>query len=64
MDGSALFLIAFGAVVVMILVTVWAALVMEAGARRPGRQQEDVRPAGGARATGQARAHRERGQGS
>ena len=46
MDGSALFLITFGAVVVMILVTVWAALVMEAGARPPGRQQEDARPAG------------------
>ena len=46
MDGSALFLIAFGAVVVMILVTVWTALVMEAGARPPGRQREDARPAG------------------
>ena len=44
MSGSALFLIAFAAVVVMILVTVWAAMVLEAGARPPRRRQEDARP--------------------
>jgi len=45
MSGSALFHIAFGAVVVMILLTVWAAMVFEAGEDPPGRQQE-VRGAG------------------
>jgi len=45
MSGSALFHIAFGAVVVMILVTVWAAMVFEAGDDPPGRQQE-IRGAG------------------
>jgi len=38
MSGSALFHIAFIAVVVLILVTVWAALVLEAGEDPPGRQ--------------------------
>jgi hypothetical protein len=45
MSGSALFHIAFGAVVVMILLTVWAAMVFEAGEDPPGRQQE-IRGAG------------------
>jgi hypothetical protein len=40
MSGSALFHIAFGAVVVMILLTVWAAMVFEAGEDPPARQQE------------------------
>jgi hypothetical protein len=40
MSGSALFHIAFIAVVVMILLTVWAAMVLEAGARPPGRRPE------------------------
>ena len=40
MSGSALFHIAFIAVVVLILLTVWAALVLEAGEDRPGRQPE------------------------
>jgi hypothetical protein len=40
------FLVAFGAVVVLILLTVWAALVLEAGGRAPGRTQEAARPAG------------------
>jgi hypothetical protein len=40
------FLVAFGAVVVLILLTVWAALVLEAGARAPGRTPEAARPAG------------------
>jgi hypothetical protein len=40
------FLVAFGAVVVLILLTVWAALVLEAGGRAPGRTPEAARPAG------------------
>jgi len=40
MSGSALFHIAFIAVVVMILLTVWAAMVFEAGSRPPGREPE------------------------
>jgi hypothetical protein len=44
MSGSALFLIAFAAVGVMILVTVWGAMVLEAGARQPGRGPEAARP--------------------
>jgi hypothetical protein len=44
MSGSNLFLIAFAAVGVMILVTVWAAMVFEAGARPPGRALEAARP--------------------
>jgi hypothetical protein len=40
MSGSVLFHIAFGAVVIMILLTVWAAMVFEAGEDPPGRQQE------------------------
>ena len=44
MSGSALFLIAFAAVGVMILVTVWGAMVLEAGARPPGRAPEAATP--------------------
>jgi hypothetical protein len=40
------FLVAFGAVVVLILLTVWAALVLEAGGRTPGQTQEAARPVG------------------
>ena len=40
------FLVAFGAVVVLILLTVWAALVLEAGGRTPGSTQEAASPAG------------------
>jgi hypothetical protein len=46
MGGTVWFLVAFGAVVVMILLTVWAALVLEAGGQAPGRAQEAARPAG------------------
>jgi hypothetical protein len=46
MGGTAWFLVAFGAVVVMILVTVWAAMVLEAGEQAPGRTQEAAKPAG------------------
>ena len=46
MGGTVWFLVAFGAVVVMILLIVWAALVLEAGARAPGRTQEAAKPAG------------------
>ena len=44
MSGSAWFLIAFAAVVVMILATVWGAMVLEAGARPPGRAPEAAKP--------------------
>jgi hypothetical protein len=40
------FLVAFGAVVILILLTVWAALVLEAGGRTPGHAQEAARAAG------------------
>jgi hypothetical protein len=53
MSGSALFHMAFIAVVVMILLTVWAAMVLEAGARptgssRPSRPRtgRDMSPCG------------------
>jgi hypothetical protein len=46
MGGTVWFLVAFGAVVVFILLTVWAALVLEAGGQAPGRTQEAARPAG------------------
>jgi hypothetical protein len=46
MGATVWFLVAFGAVVVMILLTVWAALVLEAGGRAPGREQEAAQPAG------------------
>ena len=44
MSGSDLFLIAFAAVGVMILVTVWGAMVLEAGARPPAHAPEAARP--------------------
>jgi hypothetical protein len=50
MGATVWFLVAFGAVIVMILLTVWAALVLEAGGRAPGRQQEAATPAGEANA--------------
>jgi len=46
MGATVWFLVAFGAVVVMILLTVWAAMVLEAGARAPGREQEAAQPVG------------------
>jgi len=46
MGGTVWFVVAFGAVVVMILLTVWAALVLEAGEQAPGRKQEEAGPAG------------------
>jgi hypothetical protein len=45
MGGTVWFLVAFAAVVVMILLTVWAALVLEAGGQAPGRTQEAARAA-------------------
>ena len=45
MGATVWFLVAFGAVVVLILLTVWAALVLETGGRAPGRTQEAARPA-------------------
>jgi len=44
MSGSDLFLIAFAAVGVMIVVIVWAAMVLEAGARAPGRAPGAAQP--------------------
>ena len=44
MSGTALFHIAFAALVVVILLIVWAALVMETGARPPRRGQEAAEP--------------------
>jgi len=44
MSGSALLVVAFAAVGVMILVTVWGAMVLEAGARPPGHAPEAARP--------------------
>ncbi|HYB88893.1 MAG TPA: hypothetical protein VEC76_18755 [Streptosporangiaceae bacterium] len=44
MSGTALFHIAFAALVVVILLIVWAALVMETGARPPRRAQEVAGP--------------------
>ena len=40
MGGTAWFYVAFMAVVVMIVLTVWAAMVLEAGDQPPGRGQE------------------------
>ena len=45
MGATPWFLVAFAAVVVMIVLTVWAALVLEAGERPPGRGREAARPA-------------------
>ncbi len=44
--GTVWFLVAFGAVVVMILLAVWAALLLEAGEQAPGHKQEAARPGG------------------
>ena len=46
MGATVWFLVAFGAVVVLILLTVWAALVLEAGGRTAGHTQEAARAAG------------------
>ena len=40
MSGTAWFYVAFMAVVVMIILTVWTAMVLEAGEQPPGRGQE------------------------
>jgi hypothetical protein len=40
MGGTAWFYVAFMAVIVMIVLTVWAAMVLEAGNQPPGRGQE------------------------
>jgi hypothetical protein len=74
MGGTAWFLVAFGAVVVMILVTVWVAMVLEAG-EQAERYHQDLVAAGSrapaavpvarsARAADQARAHPDRSDGS
>ena len=47
MGATVWFLVAFGAVVVMIVLTVWAALVLEAGEPAPGRRQEAAGSGGG-----------------
>jgi hypothetical protein len=44
MGQTVWFYVAFMAVVVMIVLTVWAALVLEAGEQPPGRGQEAARP--------------------
>jgi hypothetical protein len=46
MGATVWFLVAFGAVIVMILLTVWAAMVLEAGARAPRHKQEPAQPVG------------------
>ena len=46
MGATVWFLVAFGAVVVAILLTVWGALVLEAGGRAPEREREAARPGG------------------
>jgi hypothetical protein len=46
MSGTAWFHIAFGALVVVILLTVWAALVLEAGPDAPAREQETAERGG------------------
>ena len=46
MGGTVWFLVAFGAVVVMILLTVWAALVLEAGEQAPRGTREAAMPGG------------------
>ena len=45
MGATAWFYVAFAAVVVMIVATVWGAMVLEAGARPPGREQDAATPA-------------------
>lgn len=44
MGHTAWFYVAFMAVIVMIVLTVWAALVFEAGERPPGRAQDAATP--------------------
>lgn len=44
MSGTAWFHIAFGALVVVILLIVWAALVLEAGPDAPARELETAEP--------------------
>ncbi len=44
MSGTAWFHIAFGALVVVILLMVWVAMVLEAGPGPPVRQQETAGP--------------------
>jgi len=46
MGATGWFLVAFAAVVVVILLTVWGALVLEAGGRAPERESEAARPVG------------------
>jgi len=40
MGATAWFYVAFAAVIVMIVATVWGAMVLEAGAQPPGRGQD------------------------
>jgi hypothetical protein len=47
MSGTAWFHIAFGVLVVVILLIVWAALVLEAGPGPPAREQQKAEPGGG-----------------
>jgi hypothetical protein len=44
MGQTAWFYVAFMAVVVMIVLTVWAAMVLEAGEQPPGRAQDAATP--------------------
>lgn len=44
MGQTTWFYVAFLAVVVMIVLTVWAAMVLEAGERPPGRAQDATTP--------------------
>jgi hypothetical protein len=44
MGGSVWFYVAFMAVVVMIVLTVWAAMVLEAGQRPPGHGRRAATP--------------------
>jgi hypothetical protein len=54
MGQTVWFYVAFMAVVVMIVLTVWAALVLEAGEQPPGRGQEAARPGGHIRRGGRS----------
>jgi hypothetical protein len=44
MSQTVWFYVAFMAVVVLIVLTVWAAMVLEAGERPPGRAQDAATP--------------------
>ena len=44
MGATAWFYVAFAAVVVMIVATVWGAMVLEAGAQQRGRGQDAATP--------------------